>query len=963
MYTNNKFDCISDWIEQNKMPIGGSNSLKILQWNIRGINDLAKFDCVGELLQRCKKRIDIVILCETWVKSDRTQMYKLDGYTGVFSSRSESHGGLAVFMRNGLIVEVCQNRAVEGFHHIHCQLLSSGKRINFHAVYRPPSYGVREFLDNIENMLSVNRKGDECIIVGDMNVPINMGSNNVVQEYLRLLISYNVVVSNTHVTRPSSCNVLDHVICSENLANTVINDTVENTISDHCLIMSSFNLACVSETCTLQKEIVDHSRLSELFVSSLVSLPDNMAPGEKLSHIVECYRNCLIQCTRTVSIQAKVKGHCPWMTIELWKLISIKDRLFKRHKIHPNDQHTSDLLDHVSKLLLKKKKLAKRNYYHTIIEKASQSNAWKVVNEVVGKNNNTDTPNRIWKDGVLLSDQGLICSAFNSFFCNIGAQLAATIPSARDPDRFRTTTGHSSSIYLSPATLNETITLINDLKERKSPGPDMISAKFIKIHYAIFAPLLTDVFNEMISTGNFPECLKVAKVIPIFKSGDPRELNNYRPISCLSVLDKILEKMLACRIMNYASHFGLIFSHQYGFRKGSGTLSATCDLVEGIYESLDAKRMVGAVFIDLKKAFDTINHELLLEKLELFGIRGTTLTLLESYLTNRQQFVSIGNTISEIRTISSGVPQGSNLGPLLFLLFINDICKLNLKGEICLFADDTSLFYKDVQYRNIQQQMDHDLNLLYDYFCANKLSLNLKKTKCMFIHSPRRRFPPRLPLTVHGVNVEEVHEYVFLGLTIDSTMSWSGHIRNLKKKLSSICGALRRVSNFIPGKWLMQLYYTLVHSRLSYLVALWGSASKSILRELQVVQNRCLKIALNKPFRFSTAMLYSNRSDNVLPIKALYDLQTLTHVHRISHDPSLHHNIAIRRIQRSRASRQAGNFSLVRPNTEMGRKKLTFYGFKLHNDLRPECKSVNNISIFKKMLTMEMKQNVSKYLF
>lgn len=310
----------------------------------------------------------------------------------------------------------------------------------------------------------------------------------------------------------------------------------------------------------------------------------------------------------------------------------------------------------------------------------------------------------------------------------------------------------------------------------------------------------------------------------------------------------------------------------------------------------------------------------------------------------------------------TGVPQGSNLGPLLFLLFINDICNLELKGKVCLFADDTSIFYKNAQCRIIQQQMEYDLNLLYDYFCANKLSLNLKKTKCMFIHSPRRRVPVHPILYVHGSIVEEVEEHTFLGLIIDSTMSWSGHITHLKKKLSSLCGILRKVSWFIPEKWMKQLYYSLIHSRLQYLVAVWGSASKSTLRELQVMQNRCLKAVLRKPYWYSTTLLYSKEEDSFLPIKALHDLQTLTYVQRIVHDPIMHHNIAIRRIQSSRVTRQAGNFSLLRPNTEMGRKKITYSGCKLHNALHPEWKSTANIKSFKALIIKDMKLNISRYL-
>lgn len=433
-------------------------------------------------------------------------------------------------------------------------------------------------------------------------------------------------------------------------------------------------------------------------------------------------------------------------------------------------------------------------------------------------------------------------------------------------------------------------------------------------------------------------------------------------MSCLSVLDKLIEKLWTSRIIEFTQRFNLIYAHQYGFRSGSSSLTACCDLVDNVYDSLDRKKIAAALFIDLKKAFDTIDHRMMVEKLDVLGFRGVTKSLLESYLTDRYQFVAIGNNKSLPGAVRTGVPQGSNLGPILFLLFINDVSKLRLNGKLRLFADDTSLVYEANNVDELLNQIKEDVILLKNYYDTNLLSLNLNKTKYIVFHSPRKRVPPRTALDIQGCIIEEVTEYSFLGLKLDSTMKWSGHINDLKSKLSSICGVMRKLSNFVPRNWLIKLYHALFNSRLQYLVACWGSANKSTLKELQVIQNRCLKIIYGRPWLYPTIMLYKESSDSMLPIKAMYEYQTLVQVWKILTESSTHHNTELRRVPRIRESRQHGSLVLGRPHTEFGRKKFFYTGSKLYNELPPVCKQSRSLNCLKANLRKHLKENLSKYI-
>lgn len=273
MYCVNKeYLCIEDWIS-NKHVVNPKSAFRVLQLNVRGMNELNKFDDIKQTLERYGEQVDVLVLGETWLKPERVCLYEINGYKGIFSCREESHGGLAVFIRNELNMEICSNVVIEGSHHIHCRLLSQGKAVNLHAVYRPPSFDVRRFLHQIEGMLSSASAGDKSILVGDFNIPLNIVNNNIVGEYLRLLETYNMMPTNTAVTRPSSNNILDHIVCSKSMTETIVNETIFTGMSDHCLICSTINMKCHTSENTLQKRITDHSRLNQLFTQSIANLP------------------------------------------------------------------------------------------------------------------------------------------------------------------------------------------------------------------------------------------------------------------------------------------------------------------------------------------------------------------------------------------------------------------------------------------------------------------------------------------------------------------------------------------------------------------------------------------------------------------------------------------------------------------------------------------------------------------
>lgn len=961
--TNNfSHDNLDDFNESLPVNEFNANCLRILQWNIRGMNDLSKFDEILSVLEHCRSPIDVIVVGETWVKADNKSLYNIPGYNSFFSCRDNSNGGLAMYIRNGISYTVLRNIHVDGFHHINVELVFRGRNYNIHGFYRPPSYDINIFLNTLENILDSVNNCHSCFLVGDVNIPLNYKNNNIVRKYKSLLDSFGFACLNTFPTRPISQNILDHVICKVDDFVRSRNDTIYTDVSDHCILILSINLHAEKEKMVLTKTVVDHRQLDIEFKNFLSRFGTVQDVDLCFADITSTYNSLVTKHSRIVRKQINTKGKfCPWMSLNLWTLIRIKNNYMKRVKRNPNDLHLQDLLRHVSNKVVKLKKSTKKSYYDNLLNNTSNARMWKNINHIFGKSSKTESITLV-ENGIKITNNQAICEIFNKFFSSIGKKLADDIhcdPSANPCSNLQRV---SDSIFLAPASANEVTLLINNLARNKGCGVDNISADIVKNNSVVFSRILSEAFNKMVEIGYYPDCLKIARVVPIFKSGDTCDPSNYRPISTLSVFNKILEKLLLNRIIPFLDKHNVLYSLQYGFRQGSSTSTAIVELLDDVISGIDTKQVVGALFLDLRKAFDTLNHSILLKKLECYGIRGVANDIIRSYLSERKQLVSIATCKSSLKPICVGVPQGSNIGPLLFLLYVNDLYRLQLKGTPRLFADDTALFYPQSDVDRIVCSMNNDLKTLAKFFEVNLLSLNISKTKCMFFHSHRKSVPQHELVVLNSCIIEEVKSYKYLGLILDPTLRWIDHIKYVENKVSSLCGVMRRVSYFVSRNTLLKFYYAHIHSCLSYLIIAWGRACKSSLRKLQTLQNRCLKTIFKKPVLYPTLQLYSDNSHNIIPVNGLCDLQTITFVHDTLHNHSFHHSVQLPSTNHSYSTRNSNHLRLLRAHTMFGHNRISIIGPKKYNALPVELKQIHNRSLFKFELKKFLKLNLHDIL-
>jgi hypothetical protein len=477
------------------------------------------------------------------------------------------------------------------------------------------------------------------------------------------------------------------------------------------------------------------------------------------------------------------------------------------------------------------------------------------------------------------NDPHIVVNKFNSFFTEIGPTLANSIdmPNGKSFEDYLRNHTDKSFVFTS-VTEKDVTEAINDLKPKSSCGSDNLSNKLVKLMKDIIVKPLTIIINQSLHNGIFPQKMKIAKVLPLHKKNENYLFDNYRPVSLLPSLSKLLEKIMHKQLFHYFDESKLLYDSQYGFRNRHSTELAALEIVDTLVKQMDDNEIPINIYLDLSKAFDTLDHKILISKLQFYGVGGNSLKLLKDYLTNRQQYVVFNNHESEFRKIITGVPQGSILGPLLFIIYLNDITMATDMFKPIIYADDTALSATLNSFGTITQNLEMNINSELEkvnvWLKVNKLSLNTNKTKVMLFHTPQRKIRD-INLKLDNCGIEVVKKFNYLGIILDSHLSWNDHTSMISHKIARTNGIMCRLKNIIPPSALLLIYNSLVLPYLSYGLLVWGHKSKKLL----TLQKRSVRTIVNAKYNSHTEPIFKNL--NLLKVTELYAVQELKFAYKL----------------------------------------------------------------------------------
>lgn len=934
----------SDQLECKSMLNKTKNeTFSVFHKNIRSLGK--NFDELQVMLEGFDYCFDCIVLSETWRILNLNQ-YKLVGYDSIYSEGVLNKcDGIVIYIKSSLTYEY-QNIILNNSKTIELTISKHNKKFKILSIYRSPSTCPMAFNIELYNYLKTNNQpSDINIITGDINIDI-LSENDYCQEYLNILHVNNYISMINKETRIQgiSKTCLDHIFLKtkemyENFRSFVF----ESTISDHFSVILQYEFEQEKKELfndKIYKTYIDYNRLKKMFAEKTwLNVYENGNINEATDVFITEISQCISTCTRKLEMKKKEIKKNPWITDGLVSSTNEKNKMYKKVHENPKNQALQAEFKIYRNKLNELIRIAKHEYYKGEIEKNRNcpKNMWRCLKNIEsGKHEVGIKEIKVGDD--IIRNKKQMTENFNKFFTDIGSNLAKEIKVGKKFQSKR----NINSIYMCPTDEPEVEKLIKQLKSNKAPGLDNIGANTLKESVGYIVKPLTYLINKSLENGIFPESLKIAVIKPLHKSGDKRELSNYRPISLLSNISKIFEKIIKSRITGFIKKNNMISEKQYGFMEGRSTQDAIAELTRKIYNALDARKPAICLFVDLAKAFDTVSHPDLLETLENFGFRGSAHRLMTSYLSGRKQCVTLDNEVSSTRVVSFGVPQGTVLGPILFILYVNSLFDLQIPAEITSFADDTVFFFEDNNWENLKQKVVTAFPLIVEFFNSKLLTINFKKT----IYLPFTSYEPNLPgygeinIPINGntIQIKSSKTVKYLGITLDSNLKWNAHMKNLTQKIRYLVYKFKFLKNILDLKHLKIIYHALVQTHLSYGIIAWGGVTKNHLRNLETVQKWILKIMLNRPYTYPSEDLY--KEAEIMDIRQVFALTLLLHQRK---NISLAKNIDHKYNTRTRIN----SIDIPRMLKTIGQRSYSYLAPKLYNDIPFHFKRMNSFSLFK----------------
>lgn len=797
-----------------------------------------------------KINIDIMCITEHWLKDDINIVnFPCHKIVSSFTRESFKCGGSLILAKNDIkckerrdIVALSIERTIE----VACVEL---EQHIVTSVYRPPSGTFDTFESVMENILDILTKSRKKIIVcGDFNINI-LEENIISNRFLCLFKSSNLTnlfsVPTRITTNTATC--LDNIFTDYDPLKCNLTNLLN---SDHFGISATF-VRYISQNNQIEKKYIRPlnahrvERFRHEVATNLSKLPFPIIRNpnnlyESLFTFLQTQFNNIFK--RKIVDSNLTPQFCDWATPGIYKSRSYLYELYDR-KSYTHDATFHNYVKTYSKIFKKACLTAKSLYISSKIHNSTDKvkTVWKIIKSETGKNSLPNKNIKLTNNDKLIEKDHDIANIFEQHFSDIPNQITSSLTSSPEMAKTLLRTNVKKcikSFNFSTVNSNDIIKTFKTLDLKKTEDTWGLSTIVLSSIINEISPHLALIFNESIDKCVFPDLMKVSKVLPLFKSGERSDPNNYRPISILPTFSKIFEKIMLMQMQDHFVKHKLFHPKQFGFSKGHSTIDAGVCLVQHIFHAWEQRHDALGVFCDLSKAFDCVSHATLLLKLEHYGVRYKALDFLSSYLNKRTQKIHINEEISSGASITMGIPQGSILGPFLFLVYINDLPYMINDYEIVLFADDTSFIFKLDRKQNETTHINMSLKRVNEWFAANNLLLNVNKTKCVKFCLPNVKTID-INIVLNEKNIEIANSTTFLGILLDSKLHWGSHIKKLNKRLSSAAYAVKKIRQFTNLETARMVYFSYFHSLLTYGILLWGNSAD--VESVFILQKRAVR--------------------------------------------------------------------------------------------------------------------------